>query len=78
MIRFTEDDTQPDWKGYFYAVLLFAIAAVQSLILNHYWIRVFRLGMRVRTAVVASVYDKVGVCVCVFVCHCLATKVFIG
>ena len=70
MIRFTESD-EPDWKGYFYAVLLFVAAALQSLILNHHYIRLFRLGMRVRTAVFAAVYSKVRRCVCMHVCMCV-------
>ena len=74
MIRFTESD-EPDWKGYFYAVLLFVAAALQSLILNHYWIRLFRLGMRVRTAVIAAVYSKVRWCVCMHVCVCVCVHV---
>ena len=59
MINFTEDTSQPDWKGYLYAVLLFVVAVVQSLLLHQYFHRCFLVGMRVRTAVVAAVYNKV-------------------
>lgn len=64
MIRFTEDPTEPDWKGYFYAVLLFVVAVVQSLIYNHYFILIMPLSMRARTAIIAAVYRKVCVHVC--------------
>ena len=59
MIRFTEDGTEPDWKGYLYAVLLFVVAVVQSLFLHQYFHRCYVVGMRVRTAIISAVYNKV-------------------
>ena len=59
IIQFTEDESQPDWHGYVFAVLLFITASVQSLILNQYFYRAYIIGMRIRTAVVAAVYNKV-------------------
>ena len=59
MINFTEDESEPEWKGYLYAVLLFLAAVVQSLLLHQYFHRGFLVGMRVRTAVVSAVYNKV-------------------
>jgi ABC-type bacteriocin/lantibiotic exporter with double-glycine peptidase domain len=59
MIQFTKDETQPDWHGYFYTVLLFLIAMIQSLFLHQYFHRAFTIGMRVKTAVIAAVYNKV-------------------
>ena len=59
MIQFTKDETQPDWHGYLYTFLLFATALVQSLFLHQYFHRAFVVGMRVRTAVIAAVYNKV-------------------
>ena len=59
MIQFTEDETQPNWHGYFYAVLFFLTALVQSLFLNQYFYRVYIIGMRIRAAVIAAVYNKV-------------------
>lgn len=58
MIRFTQDDSQPDWHGYLYAVLLFLAAMVQSLFLNQYFHRCFTMGMNVRTSVIALIYSK--------------------
>ena len=59
MIHFTEDDSEPSWKGYFYAFLLFMAAVLQSLLLHQYFHRCFVVGMRIRTAIVAAVYQKV-------------------
>ena len=59
MIQFTQNETQPDWHGYFYTVLFFLTALVQSLFLHQYFHRAFIIGMRIRTAVIAAVYNKV-------------------
>ena len=59
MIRFTKDESEPDWHGYFYAVLLFIAAVVQSLLLHQYFHRSYLVGMRFRTAVIVAVYRKV-------------------
>ena len=59
MIQFAKDETQPDWHGYFYTVLFFLTALVQSLFLHQYFHRAFIIGMRIRTAVIAAVYNKV-------------------
>ena len=59
LINFTEDESVPDWKGYVYAGLLFVTAVVQSLLLHQYFHRGFIVGMRIRTAVVSAIYNKV-------------------
>ena len=59
IIQFTEDELQPNWHGYVFALLLFTTASVQSLILNQYFYRAYIIGMRIRTAVIAAVYNKV-------------------
>ena len=59
MIKFTEDREEPEWKGYLYAVLLFATAVIQSLLLHQYFHRCFLVGMRMRTAIISAVYNKV-------------------
>ncbi|XP_078462060.1 ATP-binding cassette sub-family C member 2-like [Lampetra planeri] len=58
LIGFTEDQNVMEWKGYFYAILLFVTALVQSLLLQQYFQRCFLFGMRVRTAVIGAVYKK--------------------
>ena len=59
MIQFTKDETQPDWHGYFYTVLFFLNALVRSLVLHQYFHRVNLTGMRIRTALIAAIYNKV-------------------
>ena len=59
MIGFTKDESEPDWRGYVYAVILFLTAVVQSLFLHQYFHRCFTIGMRMRTAIIAAVYNKV-------------------
>ena len=61
MINFTKNESDPDWHGYVYAVLLFLTAVVQSLFLHQYFHRCFTIGMRIRTAIIAAVYNKVRV-----------------
>ncbi|KAM4606989.1 ATP-binding cassette sub-family C member 2 isoform 2-T2 [Polymixia lowei] len=58
MISFTQDTSQHNWRGYVYAVLLLAVAILQSLFLQQYFQRCFVLGMKVRTAIMAAVYKK--------------------
>lgn len=59
MISFTQDKSSYAWEGYLYAVLLLAVAILQSLLLQQYFQRCFVLGMKVRTALMAAVYKKV-------------------
>ncbi|XP_064405656.1 multidrug resistance-associated protein 1-like [Halichondria panicea] len=58
IIGFTNDPNVPYWHGYLFAILLFLTAVVQSLLLHQYFHRVFRMGMRIRTSIIAAVYDK--------------------
>ncbi|XP_077439067.1 ATP-binding cassette sub-family C member 2 [Vanacampus margaritifer] len=58
MISFTQDKSSYAWEGYLYAVLLLAVALLQSLLLQQYFQRCFVLGMKVRTAIMAAVYKK--------------------
>ncbi|XP_061394494.1 multidrug resistance-associated protein 1 isoform X17 [Musca vetustissima] len=53
-----EDQQQPEWKGIFYAVLLFLLAAVQTIILGQYFHRMFIVGLRIRTALINAIYRK--------------------
>ena len=59
LITFTEDTNEPEWKGYLYAALLFVTAIIQSLFLHQYFHRCFRLGLRMRSVIIAAVYTKV-------------------
>ncbi|KAK2187609.1 hypothetical protein NP493_160g03030 [Ridgeia piscesae] len=58
LIGFIADKTEHQWKGVLYALLLFVVAMVQSMLLHQYFHICFCVGMRVRTAVIAAVYHK--------------------
>lgn len=51
-------NNEESWKGYMYAVLLFAVAVIQTLILSQYFHRMFIVGLRIRTALISAVYRK--------------------
>ncbi|KAG7197439.1 hypothetical protein KM043_013293 [Ampulex compressa] len=57
LISFVEGD-EPMWKGYFYAVLLVITATLQTLVLSQYFHRMFLVGLRIRTALIAAIYRK--------------------
>ncbi|XP_066145734.1 multidrug resistance-associated protein 1 isoform X1 [Euwallacea fornicatus] len=46
------------WHGPLFAVLMFVTATIQTLILAQYFNRMFIVGMRIRTALVATIYRK--------------------
>nr|XP_034174731.1 multidrug resistance-associated protein 1 isoform X3 [Osmia lignaria] len=59
LILFNEaTNSEPIWKGYLYAVLLLLTAMFQTLILSQYFHRMFLVGLRVRTALIAAIYRK--------------------
>ena len=47
------------WKGYFYAVVLFLVAVIKTIALQHYYHGCYVTGMRIRTAMTSAVYRKV-------------------
>ncbi|XP_035225144.1 multidrug resistance-associated protein 1-like [Stegodyphus dumicola] len=50
--------SDPLWIGILYAVCMFLTGTLQSLLLGNYFHRMFILGMRIRTALVAAIYKK--------------------
>lgn len=52
------NDRQEKWKGLLYAILLFIVASIQTLVLAQYFQRMFVVGLRIRTALVSAVYRK--------------------
>ena len=65
---FTRNKAEPMWKGYMYACLMFATVFVQSMVLHQYFHRCFVVGMHIRTAVIAAVYKKVRLTICLRAC----------
>ncbi|KAL0880786.1 hypothetical protein ABMA27_001981 [Loxostege sticticalis] len=57
LIGFVESN-EPLWKGYLYAVGLLACATVQTMLLAHYFTRMYLVGMRIRTALTSAIYRK--------------------
>lgn len=61
LIEYVEDDhdTAGRWKGYVYAGSMLVAAIIQSIFLHQYFHTMFTLGMRLRSAVIGLVYEKV-------------------
>lgn len=64
LIDFTCDNKKCDvkestWKGYFYVSLLLLTAVLQTLISAQYFHRMFLVGLRIKTALMAAIYKKV-------------------
>ncbi|KRT79870.1 ABC transporter ATP-binding protein [Oryctes borbonicus] len=57
LISFVENKEE-QWKGFLYAGLLFVTAGIQTLILSQYFQRMFIVGMRIRTALISTIYRK--------------------
>ncbi|RXN01990.1 Multidrug resistance-associated protein 1 [Acipenser ruthenus] len=58
LILFVKDSSAPYWQGFFYTVLLFLCACLQTLLLQKYFHVCFMTGMRLRTSIVGAVYRK--------------------
>ena len=50
--------SQEQWKGYFYGALLFCTLSLQSVLQSQYFERMFVIGVKVRTVLVAALYKK--------------------
>ncbi|XP_026349643.2 ATP-binding cassette sub-family C member 2 [Ursus arctos] len=58
LISFANDRGTYIWTGYLYSVLFFVVALIQSLCLQGYFQMCFKLGVTVRTTILASIYKK--------------------
>lgn len=52
------ENKEEQWKGFLYAGLLFLTASIQTLVLAQYFQRMFIVGMRIRTALISTIYRK--------------------
>ena len=59
LIQYTEDKSIYQWRGYFYACLIFLAAVVQSVIQHQHYHITTTVGMQLRTALIGAVYRKV-------------------
>ena len=64
LIEYIKNPDDPEWRGYFYACLLFVSTLTQSLVLQHYFHRSFVLGMHLKSSIISIVYNKVCHCCC--------------
>lgn len=56
-----EDST---WKGYVYAAALFVVASTQSVFFHQNFHICMTAGMRIKSALISAVYNKVSFCLC--------------
>nr|CAD7198501.1 unnamed protein product [Timema douglasi] len=57
LIQFVEGNGEV-WKGYFYAVLMFTGASLDTLVLTQHFHRMYIVGLRIRTALISAIYRK--------------------
>lgn len=50
----------PTWKGYVYAAALFVVASTQSVFFHQNFHIGMATGMRIKSALISAVYNKVG------------------
>jgi ATP-binding cassette, subfamily C (CFTR/MRP), member 1 len=58
LIKFIKNDKENIQIGIFYAILLFSSAMIQSLVLQHYFNRLFIFSARIRTSLMNLIYQK--------------------
>ncbi|KAI1280794.1 Multidrug resistance-associated protein 1 [Halotydeus destructor] len=58
LIAFIESRTDPLWHGVLIALIIFAVQAMQSVLLGAYFHRTSLLGLKVRTSLTATIYRK--------------------
>ncbi|GMS94756.1 hypothetical protein PENTCL1PPCAC_16932, partial [Pristionchus entomophagus] len=58
LITFVSSVDAPFWLGITYALLMFIVSEVRSMILNAYFNIMMRMGMKIQTALTTAVYRK--------------------
>ncbi|XP_071542397.1 multidrug resistance-associated protein 1-like isoform X3 [Panulirus ornatus] len=53
-----EEENEPTWHGYLYAVLMLVFAQVQSFLLGQYFMKMMLVGLQIRSGVISAVYRK--------------------
>lgn len=59
IIQYVKDPEQPYWQGYVYAFVILVVSQLQTAVLNQYFLKAMLIGMRLRSTMCASVYNKV-------------------
>ena len=63
LINYTTNPSIEQWKGYFYAAMLFVSAVLTSCLYQQNLQLSNTIGIRVKAAIVSLIYKKVGVVV---------------
>jgi ABC-type multidrug transport system fused ATPase/permease subunit len=58
LITYISDSNQPAWIGFVLVGVLFTLSIIRSFLLHQYFDRCFKVGMRIRSGVIAAVYRK--------------------
>ncbi|CAB3397220.1 unnamed protein product [Caenorhabditis bovis] len=58
LLSFVSSPNAPFWKGAALSILMFASSETRSLLLNSYFYIMFRMGIKIQTALTAAVYKK--------------------
>ncbi|GMR31751.1 hypothetical protein PMAYCL1PPCAC_01946, partial [Pristionchus mayeri] len=58
LIRFTEELHRPLWQGVLLALTMFTASELSSLMLNHYYYLMYRVGTRLQSCLTAAIYKK--------------------
>ena len=60
LINFMDpNSTDPEWRGYFYALLMFVSPMFESLFNSQYEYRINLISMKIRACVISVIYRKV-------------------
>lgn len=57
LIGFVEGN-EPVWRGYLYAVSMFVVSFVQTLIMSQYFLKTALVGLKINCALSSMVYKK--------------------
>jgi ATP-binding cassette subfamily C (CFTR/MRP) protein 1 len=58
LTQFLNDPSQPDWIGWMFVALLFVLPSIASVARNAYFLDSWRVAVRVRVAILTSVFRK--------------------
>ncbi|XKL66877.1 hypothetical protein PGB90_010297 [Kerria lacca] len=58
LINFEENEDEPIWRGYLYMFGLVAVGVVQTTLLNLYAFKMFEMGLKMRSTLMAVIYRK--------------------
>lgn len=59
LITFMQTPEEPSWHGYLYAVCLLIVGTLCIFLKNSYFKKVFTIAVRIRTSLMADIYNKV-------------------